>query len=160
MVVADNANTQEEEELLFNCRVLTPQRGVFHGPVQRVYLQGVAGDLELLPRHEPILTPLKVGAMVLTLPTEMGHAPQEVLAVHGGFLDMNGREAVVYASSAEKAGEIDLERAKEAQRRARERLDKVTLHKDDATPVDIDRAHLALMRAMLRMQVAERAAHM
>lgn len=153
----DNSQVKDDEILTFKITVITPQCKVYEGEVLRASMIGAAGEFDLLPRHEPFLSPLKVGIMTFEVPTAGGGDPEEVtLAVHGGFLDMNGVSATVFATSAERANEIDLERAKEAQKRAAERIEQVTLHPGDEVPMDIDRAQLALMRALLRVQVAER----
>ncbi len=153
----ENTTQKNDEEILtFNLCVITPERKVFDGEVLQASMTGVSGEFDIQPRHEPFLTPLKVGEVIFSLPSSDGVDSEEiVLAVHGGFLDMDGTTATVYASSAEKAGEIDIERAKEAEKRARERLEQVTLHQGDEAPVDFDRAQLALLRAVLRIQIVE-----
>lgn len=152
----DEKNVQTEEEVLtLNCRVITPTREIFNGAVTAVNAIGKVGELQIMPLHEPLLTPLRVSLMSLELPEG---AEDITLAVHGGFLDMNGQEVSIYADSAEKGDEVDLERAHEAEKRARERLAAVTSHGGvgGAMDIDMDRAQLALMRAINRMQLADK----
>lgn len=151
--MANNAAQTADEVEYFRLRVITPQRQVYEGKVVGVYLSAALGDLELLPRREPILTPLRIGPLVVRELGTMGEEPGVTLAVHGGFLDMNGTDAVVYASSAEIATELDLERARESEARARERLAKLTISKGQTAPVDADRAEQALARALLRLRL-------
>ena len=69
-------------------------------------------------------------------------------AVHTGYAEVSSSKVTVLVESAERSDMIDLERAKRARQRAEERL---RLPKAD---VDIERARLALMRAITRMNVA------
>ncbi len=152
--MADDIKQNEEEVVSFKCRIITPLKSVFEGEIADLTAIGESGEFELQPRHEPFLTPLKVGMMNIT--EIQGDEKKDIgLAVHGGFLDMNGEEVTVYANSAELASEIDLERAKEAKKRALEKLEEVSVNKGEAAPVDLDRAQLSLMRAILRMQMVE-----
>lgn len=153
--MATNAAQANEEIECFQLKVLTPLKEVYSGSVVGVYLSGVSGDMEILPKHEPLLAPLRIGPMVIKELGTLGEFPEVTLAVHGGFLDMNGEGAVVYASSAELASEVDAERATESEHRARERLAKVSQTKGDAAPVELDRAQLALARALLRLKLVE-----
>lgn len=149
-----------EEPVSFNCVVLTPQKRVFSGQVESMYLPAALGDLEILPRREPLLTPLKSGIVKLRVMGADGAVDEQTLALHGGFLDMNGIEATIFATAAEAASEIDLERVKESEHRARERLESVAAKHGDYEHIDMDRAKLALARAILRMQVAGRGQQM
>lgn len=132
------------------CRVLTPQRGVFDEMVESVVLNTVSGTIEVFPRFEPTIAPLAVGVM-----KAKGNDGSEVeVAVHGGYMDMNGHVLVILADSAEVGSDIDVERARQALDRARAKLAKVTTENPDSVKVDMDRAKLAIIRAMTRLQVA------
>ena len=153
--MADDIKQNEDEVSAFKCKVITPLNLVFEGMITDLTAIGESGEFELQPRHEPFLSPLKVGMMTLVEKLGNSETRDISLAVHGGFLDMNGEEVVVYASSAELADEIDLERAKAAKKRAQELLESVSVNKGEDSPVDVDRAQLSLMRAILRIQMAE-----
>lgn len=132
------------------CRVLTPRNAVFDEYVESVRVRTVAGDLEIFPRFEPTIAPLAVGVMVAR-----GNDGSETrLAVHGGYMDMNGKALVILADSAEIGDEIDVERARQALERARAALAGLTSDNADSVKIDIDRAKLAIVRAMTRLQVA------
>lgn len=132
------------------CRVLTPQKGVFDEFVESVELTTVAGTLEVYARFEPTIAPLAVGVMK----AKGNDGSETTLAVHGGYMDMNGKVLVILADSAEIGGEIDVERARKALERARELLARVTADNAHDVKIDIERAKLALVRAMTRLQVA------
>ena len=131
------------------CRVLTPQKMVFSRRVESVALETAAGSLEIFARYEPTIAPLAVGHMV----TRDEDGQENIIAIHGGYMDMNGNHLVILADSAEVGGEIDVERAREALARARGLLGQVTEEGNKGT-IDVDRARLAIMRALARLKVA------
>ncbi len=132
------------------CRVLTPQRNVFDELVESVELLTMAGTLEVFPRYEPTIAPLTVGVMK----AKGDDGSVTSLAIHGGYMDMNGKVLVVLADSAEVGDEIDVERARLALERARQKLAEVITEDPSTVKVDMDRAKLALIRAMTRLEVA------
>src|SRR4051812_9743545 len=75
------------------------------------------GELGVLPGHAPLLGELAEGGVV-TIRTESGD--DVVVAAHGGFLSVTERGVSILAEAAEVAGEIDVDRAREALRRANE----------------------------------------
>ena len=76
---------------------------------------------------------------------------EEVLAIHGGFMEVLPDKVTVLADTAERAEEIDIARAEEARRRAEELMQQ---HREDKT--DYARAEAALRRSSLRVKVASR----
>jgi F-type H+-transporting ATPase subunit epsilon len=78
------------------------------------------GELGVLPGHAPLLGQLAEGGVV-TVRTESGD--DVVVAAHGGFLSVTERGVSVLAETAEISTEIDVERAREALRRAQDATD-------------------------------------
>ena len=132
------------------CRVLTPQKGVFDEFVASVELATVAGTIEVHPRYEPTIAPLAVGVMI----AKGDDGSETTLAIHGGYMDMNGKVLVILADSAEIGGEINVERARLSLERARATLAQVTSSNAADVKIDVDRAKLAIIRAMTRLEVA------
>lgn len=132
------------------CRVITPRRQVFDEMVQSVELDTASGTLEIFARYEPTIAPLNVG--VMKAKADDGSVTE--LAVHGGYMDMNGSVLVILADSAEAGSEIDVDRAKQSLERARAKLAELTSDNADAVKIDVDRARLALLRALTRLQIA------
>ncbi|MDR1744652.1 MAG: ATP synthase F1 subunit epsilon [Planctomycetota bacterium] len=132
------------------CRVITPRRQVFDEMVQSVELDTAAGAIEVFARYEPTIAPLNVGVMK----ARGDDGGETELAIHGGYMDMNGSVLVILADSAEVGSEIDPERAKQALERARAKLAELTSDNADDVNVDTDRARLALLRALTRLRVA------
>lgn len=127
----------------FTLEVVTPERVVFREPVQAVIVPGAQGQIGVLPDHAPMVVNLKAGVVKYR---QSGQIKR--MAVSGGLFEVSGDKAVILADAAELAGEIDVLRAKEARRRAEERLRARTEN------IDIARAHASLERALARLRAA------
>ncbi len=127
--------------------VVTVERIVYtQDDVDLVIAPGTEGLMGILPRHAPLLTALAYGE----LRVKRGGV-EESFAIGGGFMEVRPDRVTVLADTAERAEEIDLERAQVARRRAEERL-----HTGAAGAVDFSRAEMALQRSLTRIKVAER----
>ena len=126
--------------------IATPERQVVRDAVIAVSVPGREGYLGILPGHAPLLSLLKIGELSYTQGSVTHY-----IAVNWGFVEVLPDRVIILAESAERAEEIDIERAHKAKQRAEERLGKVT-----DSEVDMDRARGALERAMARLEVAER----
>lgn len=149
------ANSRKIPKGDLRCRVLTPQKGVFDEMVESVELPVVSGTLEVYARFEPTIAPLAVGVMR----AKGNDGSETLLAVHGGYMDMNGKVLVVLADSAEIGGEIDVIRARESLARARALLESVSVDNAETMKVDVDRAKLAILRALNRLRAAGEPGH-
>lgn len=127
-------------------QIITPERVVFQEEgVDSVTLPGVEGELTILPRHAPLMTALRPGALMFR------KGGEEIdVALSGGFLEVRDNKVIVLADTAERSDEIDIARAEEARRRAQARL--ATREGE----MDIARAMAALERAQARLRVVER----
>ena len=124
--------------------LVTPYGSVFSGEVEEVTAQGSEGEFGVLPGHAHLMTTLKVGMLTAKAEGRLDH-----YFVSWGYAEAGPEGMTVMADSAEAAKDIDLERAREAKRRAEERLRK-------EEQIDAARAQVALERAIMRMQVAEK----
>ena len=93
------------------------ERKIWSGEATMVIARTTEGELGVLPGHAPLLGQLAEGGVV-TIRTDSGD--DVVVAAHGGFLSVTDRGVSILAETAEIAGEIDVERAREALRRAEE----------------------------------------
>jgi len=101
----------------FSLRVVSDERSLFEGDVDFVVANGADGELGILPRHAPLMTILKPGAL------KIRHGGnEELLFVGGGFLEVLPDRVTVLADVAEHADEISVQQAEEARRRAQEKL--------------------------------------
>jgi len=128
------------------CEVVSVERVVFSGDADMVIAPGIEGVLGILPHHAPLMTALVPGEVIIR------RAGQEdvYMAVGGGFMEVRPDRVTILADSAEKAEEIDVERAEAARRRAEQRL------KERPPGVDLVRAEDALRRSRVRLKVARR----
>ena len=125
--------------------IVTAERMVYSDNVDMVIAPGFEGQLGILPHHTPLMTTLLPGEL------RVKKGDEEVsLAISGGFLEVRPDRVVVLADAAERAEEIDVERAEEARKRARERLSQ------ELEPgIDGTLAEAALRRSLARLRVAE-----
>jgi F-type H+-transporting ATPase subunit epsilon len=126
--------------------VVTIEREVYSAnDVDMVIAPGVEGVMGILPRHEPLITNLKEGVLEIV----RGDL-RDFLAIGGGFLEVHGTRVVVMADVAERADEIDTERAEAARRRAERVL------VETPSGLDARKAIAAMHRAQVRLKVAQR----
>ena len=125
--------------------IVTPDGPVYDSEVNMIIANTATGEIGVLPGHIPMVAPLQVGAIRLKKDGQT-----DIVAVSGGFLEIRPDQVAILAQAAEVSSTIDIDRAKEAVKRAEERLN--LSKKDD---VDFNRAELSLKRAMNRINVYE-----
>jgi F-type H+-transporting ATPase subunit epsilon len=91
------------------------ERMIWSGEARMVIARTTEGELGVLPGHAPLLGELAPGGVV-TIRSQSGD--DLVVAAHGGFLSVTERGVSILAETAELSTEIDVERAREALRRA------------------------------------------
>ncbi|MBI4461366.1 MAG: F0F1 ATP synthase subunit epsilon [Acidobacteria bacterium] len=133
----------------FELQVVTPERLVVREDVDEAQIPAKNGYLGILPGHAPLLSELRVGEI-----SYRRGAAWSYLAVAWGFVEVLPDRVIVLAETAERAEEIDLERATAARRRAEERLARAS----QDPSIDLNRAQVALERALVRLQVARKGA--
>jgi len=128
--------------------IVTQERRVYSADdVEMVIAPGAEGELGILPHHAPLITALQEGMMRV----KRASGEEEVLAIHGGFMEVLPDHVTVLADTAERAEEIDLARAQEARQRAEELMKQ---HRDDK--IDYARAEAAMRRSAVRLKVASK----
>ncbi len=123
--------------------IVTAERIVFTGEATAVVVPGSEGQLGILPFHAPLMTSLAPGELIVRNENQ-----ETVMAVSGGFIEVRPDRVIILADQAERAEEIDIERALAARKRAEERVGKEEF--------DAARVEASLRRALIRLQVAER----
>ena len=127
----------------FSLVIVTPSSMAFEGEVRSVLAPGTDGYFEVLIGHVPMLTSLQPG--LLTIRNEDGRTQY---TVSGGFVEVLRSQVTILAETIEAEGDIDVERARQAEERARQRLE------SDAEGVDADRAKASLNRALNRIKAS------
>jgi F-type H+-transporting ATPase subunit epsilon len=131
---------------LLQVDVVTAERRVYAGEASAVVAPSASGQVTILPRHAALLTALLAGEVRLMRP---GQEDLE-LVVGGGFMEVRDDKVVILADTAERADEIDIERALAARQRAEQLL------QQKVNDVDFVKAEAALRRSLARLKVAER----
>jgi len=132
---------------LFKLFVVTPEKVVFEQEVRSIIAPGSEGYLGVLTDHAPLITALMPGSLNVV---DADYKRTEY-CISGGFLEVSCNIATVLADAIEKIEEIDIERARAAEQRARDRLS----HRNDPE-IDAVRAEAALARALNRQKMALR----
>src|SRR5438105_6722542 len=127
---------------MFRLDVVTPDRVVMGEDVVSLVAPGALGSFGVLTGHAPMVAELGIGPLRYRTPA----GQEETVAVSGGFLEVARNRVVVLADAAERANEIDVERAVRARDRAREAAD----------PHDAEQNRAALARAENRLRIAGR----
>ena len=128
--------------------IVTPERSVVKDEVDELQIPGAEGYFGVLPGHAPLFSELKVG--------EVSYRKGDrwtFVAVAWGFVEVLPNQVRILAETAERAQEIDLDRAMRAKQRAEERISR------DGDELDYRRALVALERAVIRIQVAQKSHH-
>jgi len=120
--------------------VATAEREVYSGDAEMLVAPGLAGELGILPKHSPLLAALTAGELRIT----RGEEVDEVF-VSGGFIEVQPDMITVLADSAERASDLDEAQALEAERRAREILEK----REGDIDLAMAEAELSIMSARL-----------
>jgi F-type H+-transporting ATPase subunit epsilon len=126
--------------------IVTPDRAIVKEQVDEVQLPGSEGYLGVLPGHAPLVTTLQVGEMWYRKGQDTKY-----LALAFGFAEILPDRVTVLAQIAERAEDIDLSRAEAAKVRAEQRVASAD------GGVDFERARIAMMKSLVRLQVATRA---
>ena len=127
-------------------QIVTPDRAIVKEQVEEVEIPGVDGYFGVLPGHTPLLAALSVGELWYRKGQEKTY-----LAIAYGFAEVLPERVTILAQLAERAEEIEVERAEAALDRASKRL-------GERSELDYTRARTALMKSMTRLQVSSRIA--
>ncbi|MBI3722208.1 MAG: F0F1 ATP synthase subunit epsilon [Fimbriimonas ginsengisoli] len=129
----------------FHLAVVAPDRSVVEEPVTSTILPGSEGYFGVLAGHAPTIASLKAGLLEYV---DMGDN-RHYVAVSGGFAEVTGSRVTVLADAAERAKEIDIERAERALEEARRAL------RGETSDVPVEQATGELERAVNRLRVAK-----
>jgi F-type H+-transporting ATPase subunit epsilon len=127
-------------------QIVSADRSLVNEQVDEVQIPGSEGYFGVLPGHTPLLSLLGTGELWYRQGQE-----KHFLSIAFGFAEVQPERVTILAQIAEKADEVDVARAQAALNRAQERL-------ANPTPdLDFERAQVALLKSLIRLQVASRA---
>src|SRR5207244_530526 len=127
-------------------RIVSADKSLVDEMVDEVEIPGADGYFGVLPGHTQLLALLGAGEMWYRRGTEVHH-----LVIALGFAEVQPDAVTILAQIAERPDEIDVARAEAAKRRAEERLARPQVD------MDAERARIALLKSLIRLQVATRA---
>ncbi|MBE3110053.1 MAG: F0F1 ATP synthase subunit epsilon [Acidobacteria bacterium] len=126
--------------------IVTPDRPILREQVDEVEVPGEDGYFGVLPGHTPLLASLQVGQLWYRKGSEIFY-----LSIAFGFAEVLPDHVTILAQIAERAEEIDVSRAEAERQRAEAQLSR------PAVAADFERARVSLLKAMVRLNVANRA---
>lgn len=137
-----------ETTATFFFKIVTPAGVIYESDVHKVTIPTALGQITVLSHHVPLVAVLKAGELIV-------HKQEQVygLAVSGGVLEVRPSGAVyILADTAERAEEIDVERAEAARQRAAELL----TQQANVADVDFARIQAAIEKELARLDVARK----
>jgi F-type H+-transporting ATPase subunit epsilon len=130
--------------------VVSAEESIYSGDAEFVVLPGIAGELGIYPRHTPLFTQIKPGAVRIKVPNQ---AQEEFVFVQGGFLEVQPNGVTVLADTAIRAKDLDEKAALEAKRAAEEAM------RNKATREEIASAEAELAVAMAQLEAIRKLRH-
>ena len=139
-LTSSSGNTKQ-----FLLEIVTPEKLLFSQDVDFVVVPGSEGDFGVLPGHCLLLSNLRIGELQYTT-----GETTKTFSILSGLAEVTPTKVTILADIAEKAEEIDIERAQAALQRAEEHLERGGL------PSEVEEAKVSLEKARLRKKIAER----
>ncbi len=130
----------------FRCDIVSAENEIFQGEATLVVATGEVGELGIAARHAPLITRLKPGKVVVTLPA----GEQLDFAISGGILEVQPDVVTVLADTAIRADEID----EAAVRKAKEEAERALAGRGEA--MELAEAQAKLAESLAQLQALER----
>jgi F-type H+-transporting ATPase subunit epsilon len=134
--------------MTFQLKIITQEKVVLEKEITQATLPIEGGEVTVLADHIPLIGSLKVGEIKVKDAT----GKEEILAVSGGFVEFHDNTLVLLADRAERAEEIDIERAEAAKRRAEE----VMQSSENLSEEEYARTAAMLEKELSRIRVAKK----
>ena|SRR5512147_2533098 len=130
--------------------IVSAEEQIFSGDVEFVVLPGVEGELGIYPRHTPLFTQIRPGAVRMKVPNQ---EREELVFVQGGFLEVQPHTVTVLADTAIRAKDLDEVAVLEAKKAAEEAMARKT------TKEEIAAAEASLATAMAQLEAIRKLRH-
>ena len=128
------------------CDIVSAEAEIFHGEAEMIVATGEIGELGIAPRHAPLITRLKPGKVVVTLPG----GEKLDFVISGGILEVQPQVVTVLADTAIRAQDID----EASVLAAKEEAERVLAQKDPK--MDVQEAEAQLTMSLVQLQALER----
>ena len=122
--------------------VVSAEESIFSGEATLVSLPGEVGELGILPRHTPLITRIKPGAVRIRVP---GQSEEEFVFVAGGILEVQPRVVTVMADTAIRGKDLDEAKANQVKKMAEEAM----VNRESDIDYAVAQAELAIAVAQL-----------
>ncbi len=139
-----------KKNLKIDLQIITPEKVICEEKVYQVTLPVDGGVVTILPKHRSYIASLKPGEVIYK--RNKGQGEDESLAIAGGFIEFHKNKLIILADEAERADEIDLEKAEEARKLA-EKLKEKVINKDE---LEYARIAFALEKELVKIKVAKK----
>ena len=130
--------------------VVSAEEQIFSGEAEFVVLPGVMGELGIYPRHTPLFTEIRPGAVRMKLPNQ---EREELVFVQGGYLEVQPHHVTVLADTAIRAKDLDEVAALEAKKAAEEAMQNKT------SKEEIAQAEAELSSALAQLEAIRKLRH-
>jgi len=131
--------------------VVSAEELIYSGIAEFIAVPAENGEVGILPRHTPMLTKIRPGAVRIKLAG--GNDDEVVLFVSGGLLEVQSHAVTILADTAIRGTDIDEAKALDAKRRAEEAL------QNRASNIDFAMAQSELMEAIAKLRVVDKLKH-
>ena len=128
----------------FFLEIVAPDRKFFSGEVETLILKTPEGEIGILKGHMPMVVAVAIGPIKIVKDGEWLEA-----VVSEGFIEIRQEKTIMLVDTAEWPNEVDINRAKAAAERARERL------QSQLSQIEYIRSQAALQRALTRLKVTK-----
>lgn len=124
-------------------KIISPSGLIYEGDVEHVRAPGKGGSFGVLPNHTPMIAAMDVG----WIEADTSGGKKDLLATSGGVAEVHSDRVVILAETAELKGDIDVDRAEAAVKRAQGYLQSAD------EKIDIERAQQSMHRATNRLDL-------
>lgn len=131
---------------IMQVEVVSNEQNIYSGEASFAVVPTLTGELGIYPRHEPIMSLLRPGALRLTVP---GQNEEILVALSGGLLEVRPDKLIILADVAVRSSEMDRERAEESKKVAEKRISQA---QDDDS---LAKAQVALAAAIAQLKTLD-----
>lgn len=132
-------------------KIVTPEKVIYEGEVMSVSLPTVEGEITILPGHIPVISAITAGELSVRYDNKMS---EEFFSITRGVAEIDSKNVTILTDAAERAEEIDAERAEEAKKKAKDLMTKVQIDGEGYAE-----ALAKMERAVSRIRIARKRRH-